>query len=88
MITVAIITNRSGEVLFFKKGMGMDTLFVIIPLVGWDFIVFHIIFIRVTSAASLRNIPGESPGFGMSSSLDAMSSMTVSAKSDFCISFF
>ena len=88
MISVAAVAGWSREVFFFEERVSMDTLFVILELAGRDFIGFHVVFIRMTAAACLRNIPGESRGFGMARSQNAMGFMAVCADSHLCVTFF
>jgi hypothetical protein len=59
VISMTVVTDRSREVFFLKERAGMDALPVILELVGGDFIGFHVVFIGMTAAAGLRNIPGE-----------------------------
>jgi hypothetical protein len=60
MISVTVVADWSRKVFFLEERAGMDTLPVILELAGRDFIGFHVVFIRMTAAACLRNIPGES----------------------------
>jgi hypothetical protein len=87
MISVTVVADWSREVFFLKERAGMDTLLIILELVSGDFIGFHVLFIRMTAAACLRDIPGKSRGFRMARSQNAMSFMAVRADSHLCISF-
>lgn len=87
MISVTVVADWSREVFFLEERAGVDTLLVILELAGGDFIGFHVVFMRMTAAACLRNIPGEGQRFGMARSQNAMSSMAVRADSHLCISF-
>ncbi len=56
MVPVAVITGRSRKVALDQETLGMPALQEIFILVGRDFVIFHILFIRMTLGAGLGDI--------------------------------
>ena len=88
MIAVAVITDRRRKIFLVEKSMGMNALSVLCFLGDGDFITCHVFFIRVTTPARLRDIPGKSPRFGMGSSLNSVNCMAIRADGNFLVSLF
>ena len=88
MISVAIVADRRREVFFLEERTGVDALFVFFHLIRGDSVAFHVVFIRMASTASFRDIPGKRPGFGMIRRKNTMAAMAVCAHCDFCVSIF
>jgi hypothetical protein len=85
--TVAAAARRRGELPLLGQHLVMNTLLVLLKLIGGDLVVFHVFSVTVAAAASLSDLDRICPGRLVLAGTDSMDVMATGTDGDLQISF-
>ena len=88
MIAVTVVAGRRRQIAFNRDHFPVHALFVLLDLVGRDFIRCHVFFVGVTSTAGIGDVGRMNRRTRIVGRADRMRFMTTGASRDFLILLF